>query len=333
MQAAIATRYGSPDVLSIESIAIPECGPDDLLVAVQASAVTRGDTRLRAADFPGIGWLPGRLMFGLTRPRHRAQGSTFAGRVVAVGDQVPGYSVGDAVFGECMHGGHAELVRVSARRGIARIPEGVDFVTAATLPYGANTAWTFVESVLAVREGETLVVLGASGGVGRWAVQVGAHLGAHVVAVCSEDRHALVRSLGAAVTMTRAQLAAGWSRGPVDAVLDTSGTASFSQWRGHLGQAGRFATTDMTARGLFDVFRTGFGSGPRARFTVSMCTPEELKRLAALAESGALRACVAAALPLDEARAAHELVDNGRPAGDVVLLVGAEARQAAVRAA
>ena len=99
MQASIATRYGSPDVLSIDSIATPECGPDDLLVAVQASAVTRGDTRLRAADFPGIGWLPGRLLFGLTRPRHPTQGSTFAGRVVAVGDQVSGYSVGDAVFG------------------------------------------------------------------------------------------------------------------------------------------------------------------------------------------------------------------------------------------
>lgn len=140
MQAVTIEKYGAPNVLELRKADAPRLGANDVLVRVHASPVTYGDRRLRAADYPGMSWLPGRLMTGLFRPKHRIPGTIFAGRIAAVGDAVTRYVEGDDVFGLCLHGAYAEYVRVSEEGAMAKMPAGLDYDDAAATPYGALTA-------------------------------------------------------------------------------------------------------------------------------------------------------------------------------------------------
>lgn len=196
MLAATQRIYGAPNVLTLEHVEPPTPGPKDVLIKVHASAVTQGDRRLRASDFPALTWLPGRLMFGLFRPRTPVKGTQFAGRVVAIGSQVTQFVVGDDVFGATDDGAYAELLIAKEDSAMAKIPAGWDHAEAASIPYGGVTALVFLRQMAELSTGEHIAIVGASGGVGRVAVQIAKTLGAEVTAVCSRD-HELLRSLGA----------------------------------------------------------------------------------------------------------------------------------------
>jgi NADPH:quinone reductase-like Zn-dependent oxidoreductase len=160
-------------------------GPRDILIRVHASTVTQGDRRLRAADYPGITSLLGRVFTGVFRPRHRIGGSNFAGRVVNVGAEVNRFAVGDDVFGSTLHGAYAEYLAVREDSAVERMPESTGYAEAAVLPYGGGSALAFLRDLGRVQPGERVLIVGASGGVGRFAVQVARQLDAHVTAVCN----------------------------------------------------------------------------------------------------------------------------------------------------
>ena len=232
MQQAVQDQYGAPQVLSLEETTIPTPAADQVLIQVHASSVTQGDRRLRAADFPGATALVGRLMFGLTRPRHRTGGTNFAGKVVAVGSSVVNFAVGDEVFGTVDHSAYAEFIALAADARIARIPRGIDYAQAAAAPYGAGTALSFKRDIAKLKAGERVLIVGASGGVGRYAIQIARHMGAEVTAVCSARHADWVRELGASevidyrsVDYTR--LGKNW-----DVIFDTSSGDGFREaWK------------------------------------------------------------------------------------------------------
>lgn len=317
MLAVTANAYGTPDVLTLDNVAEPAVGPRDVLVEVIASAITRGDTRLRAADYPGPLVIAGRLFSGVFRPRHRVPGTTFAGRVVSVGAEVTEFAPGDDVFGLAMHGAHAERLVISADKGIAHMPRDIDHVDAAALSYGAASACYFVDELGDASPGEHVVVIGAGGGVGRYAVQVALARGARVTAVASARHHDLMRELGVdAIVEPGTPI-----EGPIDLVFDTSGTSSLGAWRDRLVDNGRFVTTDISGRLALDLLLGAFRSGPKARTGVAEDTAARLIAVRELVESGQLRPVCAATFALRDIASAHTFAERERPSGDVVVQV------------
>lgn len=321
MKAAIHTEYGAPRVLRIEEVARPTIADDQILVEVHASAVTQGDRRLRAADFPGAAAIAGRLMFGLLRPRNPTPGTTFAGRVVEIGKSVTRFSVGDRIFGGCGKGAQAEYLAVAEDSQIAKIPAGVGYDEAAAVPYGAATALAFMRDIAAVRPGERVLILGASGGVGRFAVQIARHLGAHVTGVCSADKADMVRELGARAVIDYAQEDYTNNGETYDVIFDTVGGDGFRAAKPSLSPRGRYVSLYMTLRiGLQMLWGAVFG-GPRAAAGVVLNNQQLMEEVAALLGEGVIWPVVAARFPLHRVAEAHGALESGIPHGAVVVSV------------
>ena len=229
IKAIVCEEYGPPEVLEIEERPAPQLAPGSLLVEVHATSVTTADWRMRAADFGRGLQLIGRLVSGLWRPRNRLTGREFSGRVIAVAEGVSNFQVGDAVFGVNPAGVNAETIVVPADGPIERRPSGFDHAEAVSLPFGANTAVVFLEDLAKLKPGERVLIVGASGGVGVYAVQIAKHLGAEVVAVCSGRNADLVRSLGADAVIDYTREDPREAAGEFDVILDCVGkTTSLS---------------------------------------------------------------------------------------------------------
>jgi len=325
MQAAMNTEYGTPDVLDVTEVDRPTPGPREVLVEVVASAVTQGDRRLRAADFPGVSAVFGRLLFGVFGPRHPVGGTMFAGRVAAVGDEVTRFSVGDDVFGNVDRGAYAEYLVLEEDGAIATKPQGIGYGEAAAIPYGAGTALTFLRDMAKVERGERVLIAGATGGVGRMAVQVAKHLGAHVTAVGSRDAE-LARALGADefIDYTVEDFTARDARW--DVIFDTTEGDHFRAFRGSLTATGRYLSLYLTTRLLFQMAITSLRRGPRALGGVALGSAEGMEELRELVETGVLRAVVAQRYPLSEIADAHRALEGQRPSGDVVVEIASVQR-------
>ena len=194
MRAVVYERYGSPDVLHLQEVEKPTPGPGEVLVEVKAAGLATGDRHLMRGE-PFLV----RLMFGLRRPKLRILGSAIAGRVEAVGDDVEALRVGDEVFGDLSDsgfGGFAEYA-VAPESALAPKPEGTSFEDAAVVPGSALAALQGLRDQGRIREGRSVLVNGASGGVGAFAVQIAKSYGADVTAVCSTRNIDMVRGLGA----------------------------------------------------------------------------------------------------------------------------------------
>ncbi|MCA9559731.1 MAG: NAD(P)-dependent alcohol dehydrogenase [Myxococcales bacterium] len=319
MQAAIHTQYGAPESLTVGEAPIPSVGADQVVVRVFASPVTQGDRHVRAADFPGIGWLPGRLMMGLLRPKNRVPGGNFAGRVVEVGADVTRFAVGDDVFGACDSGAQAEFVAVKAEGAIAKMPAGVRYDEIADAPYGAGTAVTFLEKLAELGAGERVLILGASGGVGRAAVQIAKARGAEVTGVASAAKADLVRALGADHVLDYRAVDPTTGDRRYDVVFDTAGRIGFRQVRRVLARRGRFLTTRLSASILFWMLLTKLFGARRALFGLALPDAALVERVRALFEAGALRPVIDQRFPLTRIAQAHVRVESGAARGSVVI--------------
>lgn len=318
MRAVINQQYGGPEVLGVRDVQRPRARAGEIVVQVVASTVTQGDRRLRAADFPGISALFGRLLFGLRRPRHPVGGTHFAGRVVEVGAGVTAFVPGDDVYGGVMAGAYAERLSLPAKAAVARMPSSLSYAEAAALPYGAVTALVFLRDLAKLREGERVLVVGAAGGVGRMAVQIAKSLGGHVTAACGEGAE-LVRSLGADDVIdyrTRCVAASGqrW-----DVVLDTTQGDHYRLYSPALREGGRYLSLYMTPRLLLQMATTALVGSKRALTGVAMASPQLLDDVSALVEKHALRDVIAARYSMQDIAAAHTLLEKERPHGSIVI--------------
>lgn len=319
MKAAIIDHYGDANVLAIADIDRPEPADDEILVKVYAASVSTADWRIRASAFPGIMWLPGRLMMGLFRPKNRVLGVAFAGRVVARGKTVTRFRLGDPVFGFSGAGAHAEYLTVKAEGAVAAKPEAVSYEEAAAAPFGAISALVFLRDFAKLQAGEKILVNGASGGVGVFAVQLARHLGAKVTGVAGTDNLDLVRSLGADFVIDYRKQDITEIAGPQDVVFDAVGKLPYGRAKSILGKSGRYVPLEFAGREMLQALVALVTGGPKIILNVSGDSREDMEYLAALMEEGTVRAIVDSHFALDDIAAAHARVESRHARGAVIV--------------
>ena len=334
MKAIVYDRYGPPEVLQLRDVEVPDVGEDGVLVRVHAAALNPADwhfmTGLRY--FLRLGGL------ALLRPKVRGLGSDVAGRVEAVGRRVTRFRPGDEVYGQVDEapgmsvpdlGSVAEFVQVSVGSIRAR-PCTLDAVEAAAVPLAASTALRGLCDVGNVQPGQHVLINGASGRVGTFAVQIAKASGAEVTAVCSTRNVDLVRSLGAdhVVDYTRDDFTRG--NRPVDLLLDNVGNHSPTASRRILAPTATYlASFDHPGKRLLGPLgqalraaALGVVVGQRLTILATTRRDDDLDRLTALVEAGQVRPVVDRTWPLVETRAAMEHLAGRHARGKVVITVG-----------
>ncbi len=322
MRAAMQRQYGPPSVLEIADVEPPVPGRGDVLVRVRAASVHPGDYFVMTGE-PYIV----RLAFGLRRPRHAIRGMDLAGVVAAVGEDVEGFQPGDHVFGWCTTGSLAEYASVPARN-LAPVPENLSLAEAAAVPTSGMTALQAMRDVARVAPGQKVLIVGASGGVGSFAVQIAASLGAEVTGVCSAGNGELVASLGADHVIDYAASDFAEHGVQYDVILDNVESRPLSVVRRALTPAGTLIPNSGKGGRLLGpigrVIRAhvlSLFTRQRLRPFTSVGTREDLLALAALASSGQLTPVIDRVYPLDAAADALRHVATGHTRGKVVVTI------------
>ncbi|MGY3436515.1 MULTISPECIES: NAD(P)-dependent alcohol dehydrogenase [unclassified Marinovum] len=319
MKAAMYNEYGGAEVVGIEDLAQPTPGPGEILVKLAHGSVTTADWRLRAAAFPGVLAVPGRLMFGLRRPRAPVLGSEFAGTVVALGEGVTEFAQGQEVFGFVMLGAHAEYLVVKADGAVLPVPSGLTLKDAAAVPFGGLSALVFLRDFAKVKPGQKLLVIGASGGVGAYTVQIARILGAEVTGVASGEHAEFVRTLGAHETVDYRTQKLGTLTTRFDAVIDTVGAADFATVRPLLKPRGVFVPLNFGLREVGQALWTALTRRRRVLIGVSGDTKEDLRILSRWITAGQLRPVIDSRFPLAGIRDAYARVEGRHRRGAVLL--------------
>lgn len=320
MRAAITPVYGPAHVLQPREVPRPTLGAHDVLVEVHATPVTAGDLRLRGADFPPLSVVPGRLMLGVRRPRRAIQGTMFAGRIVEIGRDVTRYAVGDDVFGSALQGAYAEYLSMPEEGAMAKMPANVSYDEAAAVPYGAVVALRYLRDLGSVRPGDKVLVIGAAGGVGRFAVQIAKHLGAEVTGVASRRSFDLVKSLGADQVIDR-EADFTRSENRYDVIFDTANATRFGRCRSSLTAKGRFLTLDVSVGLLLQMAITSLFGGRKAKFAIVLGDRADLEEVRDLVAQGRIRPAVGRRFPLSRIAEAHAEADADRSHGCVIVTV------------
>lgn len=323
MRAIIQDEYGDTDALRLADIPAPVPGAGEVLIRVRAAGVDAGVWHLMT----GLPYLTRVVGFGLRRPKVRVRGREVAGVVEAIGANVDGFAVGDEVYGTC-EGSFAEYATARADR-IAPKPASLSFEQAAVMPISAGTALQAVRDRGAVRAGHSVLVIGAAGGVGAFAVQIAKELGAEVTGVCSAGKAELVRTLGAehVIDYTRESFTSGAHQ--FDVIICTAGHRPVSELRRALTPHGTLVIVGSEVdapwfggmgRPLGAALASPF-IGQNLRMLVATESAGLLYDLTELVDAGALRPVVARSYPLAEAPAAVGAWRAEHPAGKLVVTV------------
>jgi NADPH:quinone reductase-like Zn-dependent oxidoreductase len=323
MQAIVQDRYGPPDVLELREIDEPRVGDGDVLVRVRAVSVNPADWYAMA----GFPWVA-RPQMGLRRPKPNGLGVDFAGVVEAVGGNVTRFKPGDEVFGG-QPGALAEYVRLRGDQGLALKPANLSFEQAAAVPVAALTALQGLRDKGRVRPGQRVLINGASGGVGTFAVQLAKALGAEVTAVCSTRNVETARSLGAdrVVDNTKEDFTRGDRRHHL--LLDVAGSRRWSACRRVLEPDGRLVLVGAPKGSrllgplghIARVRLASLGAGQKVVFFISKSSGDDLAALAELLEAGTVTPCVERTYPLAEAADALRHLGEGHARGKLVVTV------------
>lgn len=325
MKAAVYTRYGPPDVLRIEEVATPAPRDNEVLVRIHATTVCAADWRMRKADPFLI-----RFMLGLWRPKKlHILGMEFAGIVESVGKTVSRFAPGDKVFGSTgfKFGTHAEYVCLREDGLLAPKPSCMTMEEAAAVLFGGISALYFLRQAN-VQTRQRVLVYGASGSVGIFAVQLAKYFGAHVTGVSSTANIGLIKSLGAdeVLDYTREDFSRS---GPIyDVVFDTVGKSGFSRSLKSLKPGGRYVRVGGSGRllsilgGLLQGLWMSMTSTKKLIGGVAKADVQDLPFLTGLIEAGKLRTVIDKRYSLDQIAEAHRHAEAGHKKGHVVVLIG-----------
>lgn len=310
MRAIVREKYG-PEHVRLREVAMPVPRADEVRIRVRASSVNPADWFVTT----GTPW-PFRFELGLFRPKEPVLGIDVAGEVDAVGPDVTRFRVGDAVFGEIRRA-YADYVCASEVK-LAPKPASVSFEEAATLPVAGFTA---LQALRDVRPGQHVLVNGASGGVGTFAVTVAKALGAEVTGVCSTRNVELVRSIGAdhVVDYTQSDFTRASAR--YDTMLDLVGSAPLSRCRRLLRQSGVYVSSVGRLGWIFVAGLASLLPGSRVKVLAAQSTPEDLGALAAMVESGAVKPVIERAYALEQVPEAMRRQGEGHARGKSVIRV------------
>lgn len=322
MRAIVRDRFGGPEELAMGEVEAPTPGDGDVIIRVHASSVNSADLRVLRAD-PSIS----RLSFGMRRPKHRVLGRDVAGVVASVGAKVTRLRPGDRVLCEADDGAYAEFVRVP-ERFVATIPEALSFEQAATLPLAGGAALQAVRAAGPLGPGRSVLVTGASGNVGLFAVQFAAASGAEVTAVCSGAKADLVRRAGAAhvIDYRTQDVTAGDAR--YDVVIDVAGDRRWSSLRRVLAPKGTLVLASGGGGPVLGPLPNMAGALLTSPFVSQRITTlsatrsrDDLEEIAAMVAAGELTPMIDRVYPLEEVPEAFRRLEAGEARGKLVIAV------------
>jgi len=322
MKAVVLTAYGAPESLQLREVDRPAPKEGEVLVRVHATTVTAGDTELRTLRLPWLFSIPLRMWMGWSKPG-TILGMELAGVVAAVGEGVEQYQVGDAVFAAAGtgFGAYAEYACVPTSGLITTKPEGLGFAQVAAVPIGGLAALNYLRKG-GVGRGKRVLIRGASGSIGTFAVQLAKHFGAHVTGVCGPKGVARVRQLGADEVIDYTEADFADSGLTYDLILDVVGKMPIRRCLGALEPDGTFVRG--TVPGLGELLRalwTRVTSRQRVVLGDAGGTAEDLAFLGGLLEAGELETVIDGRYPLERIADAHRYVETGHKQGNVIIEV------------
>jgi NADPH:quinone reductase-like Zn-dependent oxidoreductase len=328
MKAPIWTAYGAPDVLQLREISKPMPKDDEVLIKIHATTVTAGDCEVRSLSFQGPLALIMRLYVGLLRPKRiRILGQELSGTIEAVGRDVTRFHIGDEVFagtGFTM-GGYAEYICLSERSKegghiLALKPSNMTHAEAAALPTGGLEALSYLRRAQ-IQAGETVAIIGAGGSIGTIAIQLAKDCGAVVTGIDSAEKLGMLTSIGADYVIDYLTEDFTKNGKTYDVIFDIVGKNKLSRVLPSLAENGRYLLANPSTRQLLRGSKIETKSGKKMVFRTAERTLEDLLYLKRLVEEGRLRTVIDRSFPLTEITQAHEYVESGRKAGNVIITV------------
>lgn len=331
MKAIVYTKYGPPEVLQLKEVAKPTPKDNEILIRIYATPVNFGDTLIRnfkeisprKFHMPFLFWLLGKIFFGFRKPKITILGSEFAGEIESVGKDVTRFRKADQVFGYCgpRMGANAEYLCMPENGVVAFKPANMTFEEAAAVPYGAIMALNFLRRVH-LQPGQTILVNGASGGIGPAVVQLArSHYGAKVTGVCSTSRLEYVKSLGADKVIDYTKEDFTNSSETYDFIFDILGKSSFARCKRSLKPHGRCLLVSFKMKQLFQMLWTSMIGSKKVICALASEKAEDLTFVKELIEAGKIKSIIDRCYPLEQTAEAHRYVDEGHKKGHVVIVL------------
>ncbi len=320
MKAILYKKYGSPDVFELSDVEKPTPEANEVLIRVHATTVTAADCMMRRGDT-----FLSRILLGFNKPKKKYQilGTEFSGKIEEVGNKVKKFKPGDEVhaFRGFGTGCYAEYKCMSENGSLAIKPFNMSFEEAASVVDGATTALFFLREKANIKKGQKVLINGASGSIGTFAVQLAKYFGAEVTGVCSTKNIELVKSLGAEKVVDYTKEDFTRTGDTYDIIFDTVGKSSFAHCRMALKPNGKYIATVMNLKLILQSILTKFGNRKKAIFAMSLNKTEALNFIRTLIEEGRLKTIIDRQFSLEELPAAHEYVEKGHKQGNVVISI------------
>lgn len=325
MKAILHTKYGPADELQLKEVEKPAPRDNEVLIKIHATTVTTTDCNARNFTFvPKSFLLFAKLMFGFKKPRKKILGVDLAGEIEAVGKDVRLFKEGDQVFGSpgAGFGAHAEYICMPEKGVLAKKPASMTYEQAAAVPLAGNTALFFIRNQGKLQAGQKILIHGASGAIGTYAVQLARHYGAEVTGVCSAANAEMVKSLGAdkVIDYTREDFTENAET--YDVIFDVVGKIRFSQCKGSLKPKGIYLENMLELRDMLQMMWTAMIGGRKIKGGVSIESVENLNFFLELIASGKLKPVIDRVYPLEQIPEAFRYVEKGHKKGNVVITVG-----------
>jgi len=324
MKAIVHTKYGPPDELQLKEVEKPVPGDNEVLIKIHATTVTTTDCNARNFTFvPQSFMFFARIMFGFKKPRIKILGIDLAGEIEAIGKNVKLFKAGDHVFGSpgTKFGGHAEYVCVPENGALAIKPADLSWEKAAAISLAGNTALFFIRDLAKIQAGQKILIHGASGAIGTYAVQLAKYYGAEVTGVCSTANAEMVKSLGADKVIDYTIEDFTKSNEKYDFVFNVVGKTTFSQCKGILKPKGIYLDNMMEVKDFLKVLWTSIVGGKKIKGGVSTERAENLKFFIELIESGKLKPVIDRSFPIEKTAEAFHYVEQGHKKGNVVITI------------
>jgi len=318
MKKVVYNKYGSSEVLTFIEEEKPSVEDKEVLVRIYATTVASGDIRQRIGSRHSLPlWPISKLAIGITKPRNPNLGFDFSGRIEAVGPGVTKFKVGDDVFGITGKGTNMEYRSIHEDGLFTQKPDNMSYVEATSVPFGAHTAHYFFEKA-DIKQGDTVLINGASGAVGTQAIQMAKQYGAHVTAVCSGQNHSIVKSLGAdeVIDYNTEDI---YKNKQYDIIFDTVGKMSYRKSNSILKKSGKLLLPVFGYRMLMMMLITSITKRRKVVCGVASESIEVLNDIRDKMATGILKPVIDREYTFDEIRAAHDYVEKGHKIGNVVI--------------
>lgn len=325
MKAMHCTAYGSTEVLKLKEVEKPDPSESELLIKVAATSVTSGDCEMRTCKMHPTMYLFFRLFIGITKPRKPILGMYFSGTVEAVGVDVKDYEIGDEVFGTTSFtmGTNAEYVCVPVSRSFIKKPKNLSHCDAAATPIGAWNALHFIK-LAKLKAGENILVFGAGGAIGTFAIQLAKLAGAIVTAIDSKDKLAMLTQTGADFVIDYEEQDFTKSDFKYDVIFDVVGKSPYRESLRCLNSKGRYILANV---GFTPMLRGAWTSRTTDKIVISAMAPEgraELSEITELLQAGKIHPVIDRTFTLEQIPDAHRYIDSGQRKGNTVIVMAAD---------